>query len=479
MHWLLGKTQTDEFIDIIQNNKPKIIDMVKELYTTFNPSSFLEGVKYYFNENDIANKKVYVYDDNGNKILDTDATNEASKIPSGFHKILVDQKVGYLAGEPISFGSKNDNQKALDIIDELIGEEFEDTLPELILNASNKGKEWLHVYVDEDGEFQHIIIPAEEFIPIYDTKRKDKLVAGIRFYNIADNKVKLELWTSDDVTYYEMINGEIFIDVTEDVNPAPHFYRGNEQMSWGEVPFIEFKNNEFGISDLTFVKKQIDGYDNLVSTTQDVLEDIQALIYVLKGYEGESLQEFLTMLKRYRAIKVEAEEGSGVDTLSSDVPVDAYKTQRDTYINDIYSFGQGVNPNPDIIGNAPSGVALQNLYSLLDIKASMLERKFTKALRKFMWFVAEYAKLNKLGEFDYKDITFTFNKMILVNESEIVDMTQKSQGVISQTTILENHPWVKNVALEQERLEAEQAKQNDIIGERLGGLEDEKPGDDD
>lgn len=472
MHWLLGRTQTDEFIDIINNNKPKVIDMVKELYTTFNPSQFLEGVRYYFNENDITNKQVYVYDENGNKVLDTDATSEASKIPSGFHKILVDQKVGYLAGEPLSFGSKSDDKKALELIEELIGEEFEDTLPELILNASNKGKEWLHVYVDEDGEFQHTIIPAEEFIPIYDTKHKDKLLAGIRFYKVSENTIKLELWTPDDVTYYEMINGEIFIDVTEDVNPAPHFYQGNEGMSWGEVPFIEFKNNEFGVSDLIFYKEQIDGYDNLVSTTQDTLEEIQALIYVLKGYEGENLQEFKTMLKRYRAIKVEAEEGSGVDTLSGDVPVEAYKTQRDTYITDIYSFGQGVNPSPDIIGDAPSGVALQNLYSLLDIKASMLERKFTKALRKFMWFIAEYAKLSKKGDFNYRDITFTFNKMILVNESEIVEMAQKSQNVISQTTILENHPWVKDVALEQRRLKDEQ----DAYSDRLGGLEDDEVG---
>ena len=193
MHWLLGRTQTDEFIDIIDNNKPKVIDMVKELYTTFNPSQFLEGVRYYFNENDITNKQVYVYGENGNKVLDAAATSEASKIPSGFHKILVDQKVGYLAGEPLSFGSKSDDKKALELIEELIGEEFEDTLPELILNASNKGKEWLHVYVDEDGEFQHTIIPAEEFIPIYDTKHKDKLLAGIRFYKVSEMKVKIQL----------------------------------------------------------------------------------------------------------------------------------------------------------------------------------------------------------------------------------------------------------------------------------------------
>ncbi|MGG0666750.1 phage portal protein [Viridibacillus arvi] len=473
MSYFEGRTHTDELIEIINSNAPTIIDAVKELHSTFNPSKYLEGVNYYFNENNIINEPVYTYDEVGNKVVDREATEEATRIPAGFHKILVDQKVGYLAGEPLSFGSKSDNKETLALVDELIGEEFEDTLPELILNASNKGHEWLHVYVDEDGEFQHLIIPAEEFIPIYDKKRKDKLIAGLRFYNDGPNVVKLELWTPDDVVYFEMINGQIHYDALEEKNPAPHFIQGDKAMSWRDVPFIEFKNNNACVSDLHFIKRHVDAYDKLVSETQNTLEDIQALIYVLKGYEGTDLNEFKTQLKRYRVIKTEADEGSGVDTLKAEVPVEAYKTHSEKLKDSIYSFGQGVNPSPDIIGDAPSGVALQNLYSLLDIKASMLERKFTLALRKFMWFVAKYAELSKKGKFDYRDITFAFNKMILTNEAEIIQMCRDSEGVISKTTQLENHPWVKDVSLEKQRLE-EDAK---LYGDDLEPLDED--GDDD
>lgn len=446
-------TYADELVKLIEANKPTPTDLLKQLYDSFDNKQMLKGIDYYLGKSDILKRQIYKYED-GIKMVDAEATNK--KVVSGFHKILVDQKTAYLAGEPISFGSQSDNQKQLELLQEIIGEKWEDTLPELIKNASNKGKEWLHPFINEEGEFDYMIVPAESFIPVYD-KKTGELVLGVRFYNENKDIVKLEVWTADDVTYYEMINGQIHLDVIEELNPAPHFTNAEstEWKSWGKVPFVEFANNDERLGDLHFYKSMIDEYDELVSDAQNTLSDMQSLIYVLKGYEGEDLAGFTNNLKRYKAVKVEAEEGSGVDTLNAEVPVEAYKTQSEKLKDNIFSFGQGVNPSPDIIGNAPSGVALTNLYSLLDMKASILERKFTLALRQFMWFIQVYCELAHKGEFDYRDVTFAFNKMLLTNESEIVEMAQKSLGVISQATILENHPWVKDVQLEQERLEKE------------------------
>lgn len=457
---MFEKTHTDELIRYIEQNAPTPSEIIKELCDSFDPSHMHEGVRYYKGESDILNRKIYTYED-GEKVIDTEATNE--KVVSGFHKILVDQKTAYLVGEPMVFGSRSDNQEHLDLLQELIGERWEDTIPELIKGASNKGLEWLHPFVNEEGEFDYMIIPAEQLIPIYDYSKRKKLVAAIRFYQLDDNVTKLELWTSDDVTYYEMINGQIYLDATVEVNPAPHFtdVEGAEWKSWGRVPFIKFANNEEELSDLHFYKSIIDAYDLLVSDAQNTLSDMQSLVWALVGYEGEKLDEFMANLKRYKAIKLDTD--GDVKTIRAEVPVDSYKTQIDILKENIYAFGQGVNPSPDIIGDAPSGVALTNLYSLLDMKASILERKFTLALREFMWFIGEYVRQANLGEFDYRDITFTFNKMLLTNESEIIDMAQKSQGIISKTTILENHPWVKDVAQEMTRIEEERQKEMDLF----------------
>lgn len=452
-------TETELMSKKIEEDAPKITEMLKEQIELHNAKipQIRQGVDYYFNKGEITKRKIEVFDENGNKTEDKDATN--NKVPSGWHKLLVDQKVSYLVGDPITLSSKS--EKDITPIQDVLGEEFEDVLPELVKNASNKGKEWLHPYIDENGNFNYMIIPNEEFIPLYADNRKKDVVGGIRFYAIDDELTKIELWDTEQVTFYEMIKDDIYIDVTVEVNPQSHFYYKNKGYGWSTddkkiAPFIEFKNNEEGVSDLTFYKALIDVYDLLVSDVSNTLEDIQSFIYVLKGYEGTNAAEFMMNLKRYKMVSVSDGEGAGVDTLRAEVPVDAVKTHIDRIVQDIYTFGNGVNSSPDKFGNAPSGVAIKNLYSLLDMKSSIMERKFSKALEKFMWFVCEYLSISNQGDFDYKDLAFTFNKSILVNELEQITMAQQSLGVISQQTILENHPWVKDVQAEQERLEEEQ-----------------------
>lgn len=465
-------TYADELIAQIKNDAPKEIETVKSLYEAFDSSKMLQGQKYYWNESDIMEREIYTYS-NGGKSVDKEATNE--KVPSGMHKVLVDQKVAYLAGEPMSFGSRSDNQKQLELLETIIGEEWEDTLPELIKNASNKGVEWLHPFVNEDGEFDYMIAEAEQVIPIYDSNRRYKLTATIRFYQYAEEHIKLEVWTDVDVTYYEMIEGEMYLDAERELNPAPHFTNaeGTEGKSWGKVPFIRFANNSEHLSDLHFNKAAIDAYEKLVSDAQNTLVDMQELIYALIGYEGESLAEFQKNLKRYKAVKLSPDEGSDLRTITAEVPTAAYQLQGETLRKNIITSGQGVDPSPDVIGDAPSGVALENLYSLLDMKASMLERKFTLALREFMFFIGVYCELARVGEFDYRDVTFTFNKMLLTNEAEIITMARDSQGIISDETILENHPWVRDVAQEKERLENQKASELDAYSTRFGSLEGE------
>ncbi|WP_446935916.1 phage portal protein [Lysinibacillus fusiformis] len=469
---MYDKTHTEELNEHINNNAPKTTDEIKELYDNFDTSKMVEGVKYYGVDNKINERKIYTYQDEV-KVVDKDAIN--SKIPSGFHKILVDQKVAYLVGEPMVFGSKSDNKQQLELLEEIIGEQWEDTITEIVKGASNKGREWLHVFVNEDGNFDYMVIPAENFIPIYDYSKRKKLGAGIRFYSLTEKVIKFEVYDDETVTYYEMIDGELTLDANVEVNPAPHFTdaEGISGMGWSKVPFIPFLNNSEELSDLHFYKEIVDNYDLLVSDAQNTLLDMQALIFALRGYEGESLAEFMMNLKRYKAVSLD--ENGGIDTIKAEVPVEAYKTQKNTLKEDLFMFGQGVNPSPDIIGNAPSGVALENLYSLLDMKASMFERKATLALREFMWFIQTYCELAKKGQFDYRDVTFTFNKLLLTNEAEIIQMARDSDGLISKATIRENHPWVKDAAQEEERMEREEK----LYGRDLPPLDEDDPEDDD
>lgn len=441
-------TETEKLNALMKENSTKRTDIIKDYINSHNTDKMIEGVDYYFKRNKINQRNIYKYDENGMRTIDPDATN--NKLASGWHKLLVDQKVSYLAGDPVSISSKSDNT-AIDEVNEILGEEFGDVLPELIKNASNKGIEWLHVYIDDNGEFDYLIVPAQEVIPLYDNTKRKNLQGVIRYYDLDDGLRKIELWDSEQVTYYEETNEGINLDMSYEVNPQSHFHYGDEGYGWGKVPFIGFQNNQECVGDLDFYKDFIDAYDALMSDTTNTLEDIQDIFYILKGYDDTNLADFSTNIKRYKAIKVS--EDGGIDTAQAEVPIDSVNSHLDRFIENIYQFGMGVNTNTDKFGNSPSGIALKFLFSLLDMKASTLERKFSKGLQTFMWFTTEYLSISENKEIDYKDIQFTFNKSMLMNEMEQSQIAQQSKGIISDETLLANHPWVTDPELEKERME--------------------------
>jgi SPP1 family phage portal protein len=464
-------THTEELIQLIKENSPKITEIIKEYIDNHDTSSMDEGVKYYFNETDITKRQIYTYV-NDKKIVDADATN--NKLPAGWHKTLVDQKVSYLAGKPVTIKSKKDNDPVLERINEILGDDFDDTLPELVKHASNKGIEWLHVYVDEEGNFDYMIVPAQEFIPVYDNTKRKNLIAGIRHYRLDDGTHKIELWDDEQVIFFEETDQGIVLDVNYDPNPQSHFYYSGQGYGWGKVPFIGFKNNEEAVNDLTFYKRLIDAYEKILSDTTNTIEDVQSLILVLKGYEGTNLEEFMTNLRRYKAIKVDGSEGSGVDALQVNIPTDAIEKHLNRITELIYQAGQGVNVSTDKFGQNPTGVALKFLYSFLDMKANVLERKFSKALKQLMWFICEYLSIAENIQADYLDYSFVFNKSMITNKVEEVQSANSSKGIVSDETLLANHPFVTDVQEELKRLRKEEEAYGDTL-EPLGGVEEDEP----
>lgn len=450
--------------------------IIKDLIESHDTREMLEGVKYYrVKNNKILSRKQYFYKD-GVKTEDTTKPN--NKIPHGWHKLLVDQKTSYIVGQPIVFSGKD--EKFVKLVNDTLGEDWDDAATELVKNASNKGIEWLHPYINAEGEFDYVVIPAEEFIPIWDSSKQKTLVGGLRYYSIEVNgkeRFKAEWWDTEQVTYYiQDDNGHYKLDDTEETNPAPHFQEGNdlvgyEGRGWGKVPFIPFRNNTEEMGDLQFYKELIDAYDFSISDIQNNLDEIQDLIYILKGYDGENLSEFMENLRHYKAIKVS--EDGGVDTKTAELPLESTDIHLKRMERNIFMFGQGVDMTNDKFGNSPTGVALQFIYALLDLKSNMLELKFRKGLRQLVWFIAEYLRLVGKGDFDYKSIEFTFNHSMIFNESEQIENALNSGARISRKTATANHPWVDNVDEEEKRIADEETRRIEEYEDDLEGDGDE------
>ncbi len=115
----------------------------------------------------------------------------------------------------------------------------------------------------------------------------------------------------------------------------------------------------------------------------------------------------------------------------------------------IFEQGQGVDPQPEAFGNA-SGVALKYLYSLLELKAGLMETEFKLAFGEFVRAICQYLNV------ECKSIIQTWTRTAITNDTELAEIAAKSKGVTSDKTILKNHPWVEDADQEEKQIKKEQ-----------------------
>lgn len=440
----------------------RVIYLIENFMSSKKRKLMMEGERYYQVDNDIMDRKI-TKKVNGHEEEETWKAN--NKLAHGKYKTQVDEKVAYLLTKPVTFKTETGENEEIysKKIKDVLGKRFQYQLTQLGYEASNKGVGWLQVYVDENGDFKTMLIPSEQCIPYWKDRSHTELEAMIRVYDTTvwqynQEKVvqNVEVWKADSVAYYRLEGSLLIYDYekSEDAGgPIAHYKQGNEWKVWGKVPFIPFKNNQIELPDIKFVKSLIDGYDIGRSEAANYVEEVKNLIFVLKGYGGQDLSEFMKSINEDRAIPIDDPEDGGVDTITPQMDITALREHYEQLNRDIVESGQSVNKDLDKFGSAPSGVALKFMYSGLDLKCNLLEAEFKNGFEMLMYFVDIYLQLTGQGSFENIGIELVFNRDMTVNESEQVQNCNNSKNVISDKTIIAHHPFVTNVEEEMKALE--------------------------
>lgn len=439
----------------------KVIAVINDFKTSTKRSWMLVGDKYYKVENDIFNRTL-TKTIQGTKVEETYKAN--NKLAHSKYKNLVDEKVAYLLSRDYSL--KCDDKVYLEKVKDVLGRHFQYKLSGLGYESSNKGIAWLQIYVDKDGKFSTMIVPAEQCIPIWTDSSHTELQSMIRVYETIkweyDKKktiTNVEVWGNDSVTYYILENNMLISDYNKNNDnngPIAHYKKGEDWFGWGRVPFIAFKNNRVELPDIKFVKSLVDNYDLSRSEAANYVEEVKNLIFVLKGYGGEDIHEFMRRLNEDRAIPIDDPKDGGVDTITPTMDITALREHYEQLKRDITEDGQSINKDLDKFGSAPSGVALKFMYAGLDLKCNSLESEFKFGFENLLYFINIYLSEDNQGTYKDIDLEIIFNRDMEINEAEVIENCQKSKGIVSDETIIANHPWVKDIEIEKETLEKEQ-----------------------
>lgn len=435
----------------------------------------LTGDRYYVVDNDILS---------GLKKTGNDKYRADNRIAHAKYKDMVDEKVSYLLSKPYSI--KCDDETYLKAINDVLGKSFQYTLYKMGYESSNKGIGWLHVYVDENGKFQTMIIPSEQCVPVWRSIEHKELEYMIRFYDDlvwqGDSRktiTNIEVWSRNGVEYYRKDGNVIFIDPIKNFNEngiqVGHHAINGVETSWEKIPFVPFKNNFKEIPDIKFVKTLIDNYDKTRSKSANYVEDLANYIIAVYGYTANNASELKRNIKDHNMMFFdEKENGSGAEIITPKTELTASKEHWEQLKKDVVENGQSVLRDPDKIGNTPSGIALQILYAGLDLKASAMSTEFKNAFADLLYFVNKYLEIHEYTH-EKQDVDIVFNVDMKSDESQTIANCRSSKGIISDETIIANHPWVGDVSKEKELLDKQLNEHpfNDKVPIKEKGIEDE------
>lgn len=405
------------------------------------------GLRYYEGNHDINNYRIFFFDADGK--LQEDKTKSNIRISHPFFKLLTDQQAQYMLSAKDGF-VKSDIPELQTELDAYFNENesFAAELYELLVGCIAKGFEYMYAY---KGENDRTAFQTADSIGVVEVREKetDDGCAYVIYWYIdrigKDNKKikRIQVWDKSQTVFYcQEDDGQIELDKSIEINPRPHIlYKKDGDTStyyedYGVIPFFRLDNGKKQTSGVKPIKDLIDDYDLMNAGLSNNIQDTNEALYVVRGFQGDNLDELMVNIKNKKHIGVD-EEG-GVDIKTVDIPVEARKTKMEVDEKNIFRFGMGVNTEALKDTSATTSIAIKSAYANLDLKCDGLLPSLKQFMRKLLKLVLQEINDTKGTDYEQKDIYFTFDREIITNaqENAQIDLTKAQEQQARMTTIL-------------------------------------------
>lgn len=479
----------DEILKFIQEDK---------VSTKKNLASI--GQKYYDADHDIMHYRMFYFNADGQLVEDTTRSNV--KISHPFFTELVDQAVQYmLSGENRIIHS--DIPELQSRLDEYFDDDFICELNDVLTGTMAKGFEYMYAYMNKDGKLSFECADSLGVVEVREKDTDDGCAYVIYWYVdklTKENKVikRIQVWDENQTTFYvQEEEGKLILDESEPINPRPHvIYKkdGDDSIyyeNFGFIPFFRLDNNKKQWSGLKPIKDLIDDYDIMSCGLSNNLADFDYPLHVVKGFQGDNLDELQQNLKTKKMIGVDSDGGVEVHTI--DIPYQARQAKMQEDEKNIYRFGMGFNSAQLGDGNV-TNVVIKSRYALLDLKCNKLEIRMKQFLKKIVKVVI--GEINRIDGTDYQvtDVWLDFEREVMTNaqdnaQIELTDAQKQQtqintilslQGVLDDETIIQTICEILDIDYEdiKDKLPEDEEQDNQLAQSTLEGIVPEEGGED-
>ena len=417
------------------------------------------GLRYYEADHDIKDFRLFYINSDGK--LQEDKTKSNIKISHPFFTELTDQAVQYMLSGKGGF-VKSDDPDLQAYLDEYFNdnEDFTSELYEVLTGCVAKGFEYMYAFKNAENKTSFQCADSMGVVEVR-AKETDDGCDYVIFWYIdrigKDNKKikRIQVWDDKQTVFYcQEGDGKIVLDESAEHNPRPHvlykkdgddatYYEG-----FGFIPFFRLDNCKKQFSGLKPIKALIDDYDLMSCGLSNNIQDTNEALYVVKGFQGDNLDELMLNIKTKKHIGVD--EDGAVDIRTIDIPYQARQTKLDLDEKNIYRFGMGFNSAQLGDGNI-TNIVIKSRYALLDLKCNKIEIRLKQFMRKLLKVVLKEINETNGTDFQQKDVYFNFEREVMTNAADNaqIELTDAQKQQVQIGTLLNLASYLDNETLMQ------------------------------
>ena len=374
----------------------------------------------------------------------SDASKECNHIITNYCKIITDTYSGYICGKPISYFSNDD---ITDIQDTL---NYNDSAAQdmaMITNALIYGVAYELQWVDKYAQIRYCQVNPLNCFAIFDNTLDCELLYFVRWYKVnsideTDSTYIVEVYDSNSVRRYKSFG---MGGALEFIDEEPHYF--------GDVPVSVFYLNENEENIFNSVITLNDAYNELQSSE---IDDFNAWVDAYLTFTGVNAEtDDISAMKENRVLILP--EGAEASWLTKN----ANDTQIVNILENIKKNIFKVTACPDMADEtflAQSGTALA--YKLVGFEnvASGIVARFIKALQRRIELICNILNL-KASDTTWRDININFVRNLPINLTETVNLVNSLKGIVSDSTLLAQLPFIKDISAELEAIKKQKEEE--------------------
>lgn len=359
-----------------------------------------------------------------------------NRLVVNFAKYITDTFNGYFMGAPVQI--KHPEERVQEYLNRLNAYNYlTSEQMELSKLCDIYGHAYELLFIDENSQVGITWVKPQQAFVVYDDSILHRPIFGVRYYQSNDGNLEGSFSDNQNVYYF---NSEYKVyDIT------PHVF--------GEVPLIEYVENEERMGIFESVTTLIDAYDKTLS---EKLNDVEYFADAYMKVIGKRIER--DDLKQLRDDRIINLWGSNLDKLDVDFmqKPNGDSTQEnalDRLEKLIFHISMVANINDENFGNT-SGESIKFKLQSMSNLANTKEEKFKESMSKRYRMISR-VPTPEMGENDWLKIEYFFTRNIPNLYSEEASTAATLTGITSRRTQLSTLSFVNNVDDEMEQIKKE------------------------